>query len=311
MVQARGRRDAVDSGRRPPQSTVGGPRRPPHRKHSVLAEHLGCDFLARGARAAGEYHRIGTRDWRTARECRDAAASRGIGTTASDSTVARSGEIRRLAPHGDTGRKPANVVQNDNDDEGSTAKPNPFESPAPPHEVTETASRGAAADRSAEPEVTAAPAPASVPVALVPAVQTPHTAPETAVFATATAHPVTRSAFGRFIKKVPLLRRVQRQNSGFTPPKPVREPLPVVPPEVRRAVTHAVPVEVKVYVNPAGKVEYAELLSEQTQANSELATLAVYAARKWEFAPAREGDRTVPSEVLVKFRFGNPEIHSP
>jgi hypothetical protein len=38
-----------------------------------------------------------------------------------------------------------------------------------------------------------------------------------------------------------------------------------------------------------------------------LASAAVYAARKWIFAPAKAGEETVPGEVILHFRFAPVE----
>jgi hypothetical protein len=35
----------------------------------------------------------------------------------------------------------------------------------------------------------------------------------------------------------------------------------------------------------------------------QLASAAVYAARKWSFTPARSGDDTVPGEVILHFTY--------
>jgi len=51
-------------------------------------------------------------------------------------------------------------------------------------------------------------------------------------------------------------------------------------------------------------VEYAELLSGAL--DRDLAAEAVYAARRWDFAPARMGNEAVPGEVILHFRFEPP-----
>jgi hypothetical protein len=35
---------------------------------------------------------------------------------------------------------------------------------------------------------------------------------------------------------------------------------------------------------------------------------AVAAAQRWEFAPARIGERSVPSEMILHFRFAPPAL---
>jgi outer membrane biosynthesis protein TonB len=71
-----------------------------------------------------------------------------------------------------------------------------------------------------------------------------------------------------------------------------------------REVTHEVLIDVKVYVNPSGKVEYSELVSRVPKTESDLASLVVFSARRWEFEPAREGKDAVAGEVVLHYRFG-------
>ncbi|HJT86368.1 MAG TPA: TonB family protein [Bryobacteraceae bacterium] len=71
-------------------------------------------------------------------------------------------------------------------------------------------------------------------------------------------------------------------------------------------MTSSVPIDVKVYVAESGTVEYAEVLSNSNR-HPDLAGAAVYAARKWDFLPARMGDEKVPGEVILHFRFGPRE----
>jgi TonB family protein len=104
-----------------------------------------------------------------------------------------------------------------------------------------------------------------------------------------------------------LLGRVSRKtHSGqaFVPPRPIDQPSPQVPPELRSRIAKPVPITVKLYVGRSGSVEYAELLSDGTGANRDLASLAVFTARKWRFSPAQEGGEAVPAQVRVQFRFG-------
>jgi hypothetical protein len=107
--------------------------------------------------------------------------------------------------------------------------------------------------------------------------------------------------------KLPLISRRHRRTE-FVPPRPVRDASPEVPPELRHRIQQEVPIDVKVYVDRAGKVEFAELLSNGSGSNRELASLAVFSSRHWEFSPAHLGDETVPAEVVLRFRFG-PDVH--
>jgi TonB family protein len=89
----------------------------------------------------------------------------------------------------------------------------------------------------------------------------------------------------------------------FRPPAPVRQPRPQVPADVQRAITRDAIVNVRVYVDRAGKVEFAELLSDGTGANRDLAALAVFTSRRWEFEPATVNGKAVPGKAVLRFRF--------
>jgi hypothetical protein len=99
--------------------------------------------------------------------------------------------------------------------------------------------------------------------------------------------------------------RNEHRATTFVPPRLIQQRSPDVPPELRRQIQDkTVPITVKLYVGRAGKVDYAELLSDATGANRDLATLALFASRKFQFSPAQEGNETVPAEVVVRFQFG-------
>lgn len=132
-------------------------------------------------------------------------------------------------------------------------------------------------------------------------------APESAAesFSTVTFEAVTEPHSGGVMGKMPLLRRLHRE-PDFVPPMPVQETSPTVPEKLRRTLRTEVPVDVRVYINKSGKVDFAELLSDITVANRDFASLAVFDARHWEFEPARSGRRIVPGRALLRYRFGNP-----
>jgi hypothetical protein len=93
--------------------------------------------------------------------------------------------------------------------------------------------------------------------------------------------------------------------AAFVPPRLLQQRSVEVPPELRGQIqNNVVPITVKLYLGRSGSVEYAELLSDGTGPNRDLATLAVFASRKFEFSPAQEGNEPVPAQVLVRFRFG-------
>jgi hypothetical protein len=93
--------------------------------------------------------------------------------------------------------------------------------------------------------------------------------------------------------------------ANYVPPRLLQQHSVEVPADVRKRIQNsAVPIAVKLYLGREGKVEFAELLSDGTGPNRDLASLAVFASRKFQFSPALEGKETVPAEVLIRFRFG-------
>jgi len=97
-----------------------------------------------------------------------------------------------------------------------------------------------------------------------------------------------------------ILKRSTR--SDYVPPAVLREPGLLNP--AHRSIARKVSVDVKVYVNASGTVEYSEVLSKAAEADRDLAALAMFSARRWEFVPARTRDGSVPSEVILHYQFG-------
>jgi hypothetical protein len=124
-------------------------------------------------------------------------------------------------------------------------------------------------------------------------------------YSTVTVEAVPESRLGRIVGKMPLWRRLHR-TTEFLPPRPVRETAPAVPAELRQTLKSEVPLDVRAYVDKSGKVTYAELLSDYNKVDSSLASIAVFDARRWEFIPAQLGAHTVPGQVILHYRFGNP-----
>jgi len=140
-------------------------------------------------------------------------------------------------------------------------------------------------------------------IVAVPTRQAPKATAES--FSTVTFEAVTESHVGGVMGKIPLLRKLHRA-ADFIAPTPVQQTTPMVPDEMLRALRTEVTVDVCVYINKSGKVEYAELLSDITAANRDFASLAVFDARHWKFTPARSETRLVPGRALLHYRFGNP-----
>ncbi|HJT86301.1 MAG TPA: energy transducer TonB [Bryobacteraceae bacterium] len=135
--------------------------------------------------------------------------------------------------------------------------------------------------------------------------QTPRHEPEPSI--SVVAEPVRSSVLARVVRKIPLLRRLKKKpRQPFEPPRAVRRVNPVLNAQERRLVTADIPIDVKVYVNDSGKVDYAELLSDANSENRLLASSALSAARRWDFTPARLGSENVPGQVILHFQFRPP-----
>jgi TonB family protein len=178
---------------------------------------------------------------------------------------------------------------------------------APAVMPTAPAAQGEAA-RTAEPE-------AARPSPFVPPAKTPETARPPAPPAvvphevepnvSVEMEPVSSSRMGKVVSHIPFLRRLNKPAQAFVPPAPVHQVKPRLSAHEREMLTEPVRVNVRVYVTEGGKVQYVELLS-SARHNRDLATAAVYAARRWEFAPAHVGSEHVPGEVILHFQFVPP-----
>ena len=85
--------------------------------------------------------------------------------------------------------------------------------------------------------------------------------------------------------------------------RPLRRIQPVVPANIVAMLKKTTSVHVRVRVDAAGKVTAAEPLSPAPGIGQYLATTAAATARLWTFAPARQGNTPVPSELILKFDF--------
>ena len=98
--------------------------------------------------------------------------------------------------------------------------------------------------------------------------------------------------------------RVRSRAANFIAPKPLRQAQAEVPVYLRQRMKHEIPIDVRVYVNAAGRVEFAELTSGASGLKKDLGAIAVFSSRQWIFAPATSGLQNVPSEVVLRYRFG-------
>ena len=115
------------------------------------------------------------------------------------------------------------------------------------------------------------------------------------------AEPATGSVLEHLGKNYPLIGKRYR-GADYIPPAPLHSP--VFPGLPRRDLAKHVSIDVKVYVNPSGKVESAEVVSKVPQTERDLAAAAIVSAKQWEFVPARTKDNTAPGIVILHYRFG-------
>ncbi len=117
------------------------------------------------------------------------------------------------------------------------------------------------------------------------------------------AEPVSASLLGRFVEKLPLLRRTRKQTTAA--PVPVYEAQPLLGSQESKRISEPVSIGVRVSVAETGTVKDAEIVDYGEPPNWSAATAALEAARRWTFQPARVEDAPVPGEVVLRFRF-NP-----
>jgi hypothetical protein len=116
------------------------------------------------------------------------------------------------------------------------------------------------------------------------------------------AQTVQSSFLGHIVTAVPIIKKL-RQHSDFVPPIAIRPYSPEIPANVRQELKEEVSVDVKVYVNSSGAVQYAELLSNGTGARRDIASIAVFESRRWKFHPALVGGQPSEGEVILHYRF--------
>jgi len=134
------------------------------------------------------------------------------------------------------------------------------------------------------------------PVAVKPVTEAP--APPTPAAEPATKPPVVSKQFTT-VEFEPMVKR------PGVPPKALHRAVPAVSAELRRSVKEPVEVDIKVDIDAAGKVRRTELVSKHLDWRGKFEGLARGASYAWTFAPARSGDRRVPSTAILHYRFGN------
>lgn len=69
-------------------------------------------------------------------------------------------------------------------------------------------------------------------------------------------------------------------------------------------LTRPLVVSVQLHIDAAGNVTQASYAPPTGTFGKYFAELALTAARRWKFEPARIGDKSVPSDKVLEFRFG-------
>jgi TonB family protein len=89
--------------------------------------------------------------------------------------------------------------------------------------------------------------------------------------------------------------------SDFAPGEVFHQVLPEVPSKARKTIQGKVKVSVRVHIDPSGGVTLAEL--DSPGPSKYFAQLALEAARRWKFAPAKATHRKVANEWILRFEF--------
>ena len=91
--------------------------------------------------------------------------------------------------------------------------------------------------------------------------------------------------------------------STFIGPRVIHQVAPAVPHEVRPRITTDVELRVEVTISATGKVTTARVMSAKGAAAGLLTIEALKAAQLFRFQPAQENGHTIPSVMLLTFRF--------
>jgi outer membrane biosynthesis protein TonB len=103
---------------------------------------------------------------------------------------------------------------------------------------------------------------------------------------------------------IPLLGHLQtfRNENDYNPPRPTAPLRPRIPADMARDVSGEVSVDVLLSIDKSGAVKNTEITK---GSGSDLAKLAADTAGSVKWEPARSGDRTLATNVVLHYRF-NP-----
>lgn len=112
---------------------------------------------------------------------------------------------------------------------------------------------------------------------------------------------VSGSALGRVVERVPLLRRLRKQDETMAP-VPIYQPQPILKAPTLSLI-RPVSIGIKVDVNKSGAVTFAEVEDYGDPPNFTLVNASLAAAQRWTFMPARLRDAAVSSQAILHFDF--------
>lgn len=145
------------------------------------------------------------------------------------------------------------------------------------------------------------PKPSPVFASTATVVASPAEASERLLSVDISTEPVSESLLGRFVEKLPLLRRTRKPVTAA--PVPVYEAQPLLNSPGFKRIAAPVSIGVRVSVAETGMVKEAEVVDYGEPPNWRAANAALEAARRWTFQPARIEDAAVSSEIILRFRF--------
>ena len=89
----------------------------------------------------------------------------------------------------------------------------------------------------------------------------------------------------------------------YEPPAIARRVTPSYPPSLKNVVVAPTTVQVKVGIDESGNAVTVDAVPQEKPAPPLIVKSALDAARMWKFKPARRNNKTIPSEMILEFRF--------
>lgn len=90
---------------------------------------------------------------------------------------------------------------------------------------------------------------------------------------------------------------------AYVPPQPLTQTPPSISRNVRAMLTREIYVDVRVNLDATGRVISAKAEASDGPMAGFFIAPAVEAARRWKFQPGRLGNRNVPADIVVRFKF--------